>query len=212
MTTLTEVFQDGGFLVAELPGLASRRAGTLASGQNLNAGAVVSRVLTLGAATVVSSTGNGTVTVNAAVGEDAVEGVYRLLCVAAAANAGTFNLNAPDGSLIRQITVGGGAHASTHLSITIADGATDFIVGDNYTIAVTAGNYTVLAPAATDGTQIARGVLLEAVNATAAARPCVAVYKEAVLNSAEIVWPAGITSPQQTIATSQLADVGIILR
>lgn len=211
MTTKTETVHAGGFLVSELPGLMSRIKATLNSGQNLGAGTVLGRILSAAAAVAGTNTGTGAVTVGAAIGAATVPGIYKLLCVAAAANAGTFNFYAPDGTLIRQITVAGGAHVSDHLTITIAD-ATDFVVGDSFTIAVTEGDYEILTPASTTGQQIAAAILFAAVDATSADTPCALITNNAALNSGEITWPAGISAGNKAIATAQLAARGIVLR
>lgn len=214
MTTLTEGFHDGEFIVAELPGMLSRKAGTLNSGQaDLAAGTVLGQILSAGAATFVGTVGTrGAVTVSAAIGSKTVAGIYKIVCVAAASDAGTFNLYAPDGTLVRQITVGGGSTASDHLTLTIADGATDFSVGDTYTITVTAGDYEQLDTAATTGEQIAAAILFGAVDATSADKPCVVVYKTAAVNTDEITWPVGISDANKAIATATLAAAGIVLR
>ena len=44
MTTYTETLHAGGFITGELPDLLSRKTGSLASGQNLVAGAVLGKV------------------------------------------------------------------------------------------------------------------------------------------------------------------------
>jgi len=212
MTTLTETNHDGGFLCAELPDLLSRKAGTLNAGQNLLAGTIVAALLGAGAATAVGSpVGTGAVTVGA-LGADAMPGVYQLVCVAASSDAGTFNFYAPDGSLIRQITVGAGAAANTHIVITIAD-AQDYAVGDTYTITVTAGDFEALDPAEDDGAQIAAGVLFGDTDATDGDVACTVVYRDAAINSGEIVWPAAVTTAaQKNAAVAQLEARGITLR
>lgn len=213
MTVITETSHAGEALVAELPGFMSRKSGTVNSGQDLAAMAVVGQILTAGAATAVGSpTGNGVITVGAAIGSKTVPGTYKLVCVAAASNAGTFNFYAPDGTLVRQITVAGGATSSDHLTLTIADGATDFVAGDTYTIEVAAGDYSELDPDGTTGTQVAAGVLYAAVDATDADKACVVVDKFAVFNGDELVWPTGITTDEKALAVAQLAERNITLR
>lgn len=182
------------------------------SGQDLAAGTVLGRLLSAGAATAVGSpTGDGVITVGV-IGADAVEGVYTLTCMTAASDAGTFNFLAPDGSLIRQITVGGGAAANSHIVITIADGAADFVAGDTWTITVTGGDYEALDVAEDDGAQIAAGVLLDAVDASAADAPGVAVVRDAIVVLSLLAWPSGISAGNKAIALAQLAARGIIAR
>lgn len=208
MTVLTETTHTAEFLVAELLNLLSRRQGVLNTGNDLAAGAVLAEAHTAGAATAVGSPGgNGVITVGA-VGSAAQVGTYKLVCVAAASNAGTFNFYAPDGALIRQITVAGGAAANDHITLTIADGSNDFTVADTYTIAVSAGDYTVLVP----GTNAASAILYAAVDATSADAPCVVVDHDAAVVGSALVWPVGITDPQKTAAIAQLTARGFSLR
>ena len=74
------------------------------------------------------------------------------------------------------------------------------------------GKYKALDPAAADGSQSAAGILYDAVDASAADAEGVAVVRLAEVNSAELVWPAGITGGQKTTALGQLAALNIIAR
>lgn len=77
----------------------------------------------------------------------------------------------------------------------------------------TGGKYTVLAPAATNGSQNAAGILWAGVDASAADAPGVVLLRgPAIVNRHEIVWPEGATEAQITAATTALAALGIILR
>jgi Bacteriophage lambda head decoration protein D len=74
------------------------------------------------------------------------------------------------------------------------------------------GKYKALDPAAADGSQSAAGILYDAVDASAADAEAVAVVRLAEVNAAELVWPAGITAPQQATALGQLRALTIIAR
>lgn len=211
MPTLNETTHTGGFILSEANGNRSRENGVLKLGQKLLAGAILAQLLLAGAAVAGTNTGNGAVTVGA-IGPDARPGTYKLVCVAAASNAGTFNLIAPDGSLVREVTVGGGAAANDHVTVTIADGATDFVAGDSFTIAVTGSAYEVLDPAEDDGAQTAAGILYAAVDATDADTPCVVIVRDAEVNQHELLWPAGISDGNKASAIASLKAAGIILR
>ena len=64
-----------------------------------------------------------------------------------------------------------------------------------------------------DGSQVAVGILYDAVDASAADIDGVAIVRLAELNAAELVWPTGITPTEQTTALAQLALLpGIIVR
>lgn len=93
--------------------------------------------LTGAGAAVAGNTGNGTITAAPAVAAGSKVGAYRLTAIAAAANAGTFNFEDPDGVLIDTVTVGVAYTGGGIGPFTIADGATDFVVGDQFTITVT---------------------------------------------------------------------------
>lgn len=214
MTVLTDRSRNGGFLISELDDFRSRISAILNSGQNLFTGTVLGRLLTLPAngTAVAGNTGNGTVTVGAAVGKSTIIGQYLLVCVAASANAGTFNLYDPMGNHVRQITVGGGATVSPHLTITIADGGTDFVVGDSFTIDVTGGDFTQLSTAATTGAQIPAGILWHDTDASGGDTACVVIYKEAAVDTGDLVWPAGISQANKDAAIQSLFRAGIVLR
>lgn len=87
-------------------------------------------------AAVVGNTGGGTITAAPVVTPaDAKIGVYKAICIAAAAAAGTFLVSDPDGGVVGVATVGV-AFSGGGLAFTIADGAPDFAVGDAFTITV----------------------------------------------------------------------------
>ena len=100
---------------------------------------------TLGAATAAvkagGNTGNGTFTIDASTPTlaGAKPGVYRLRCIAAAANGGTFRLEDPDGIVLGDtVMAAGAATVSEHIRGALADGSSDFIVGDGFDITVPA--------------------------------------------------------------------------
>ncbi|MDH4319882.1 MAG: hypothetical protein OEV73_00135 [Desulfobulbaceae bacterium] len=84
------------------------------------------------------NTGNGTVT-GEAVGANAVAESWTLLCIAAAANGGTFSVIGSKSGRMADAEVGV-AYANGFVAFTINDGATDFVVGDKFTLAVTQAN------------------------------------------------------------------------
>ena len=101
----------------------------------------------------------------------------------------------------------------TRETVTIASGAGKLEPGTVLGKITTGGKYTGLAPAATNGSQTAAGILWAGVNASAADAPGVVVLRgPAIVNSHEIVWPDGATEVQITAATTALAALGIILR
>lgn len=65
--------------------------------------------------------------------------------------------------------------------------------------------YRAVQPGATDGSEVAAGILYAAVDATLAAQAGAAVVRLAEVNLLELVWPDGITGGQKTTALSELA-------
>ena len=70
-----------------------------------------------------------------------------------------------------------------------------------------------LDPSATDGSETAAGVLLEACEALNGDRPDgLIVARHAILADHALVWPVGITAPQKVTALSQLKALGLLVR
>ncbi|NUB12541.1 head decoration protein [Azospirillum brasilense] len=142
---------------------------TLLSGQVLARGSLLG-MITVGTATTsgAGNTGNGTITMDAStpVLAGAKVGIYTATCVAAASNGGTFRVEDPDGFVLGDVAVG--ATFSDDIKFVIADGATDFVVGDKFTITVAAGSgkYKLSAAAATDGSQDPVAILADHADAT----------------------------------------------
>jgi hypothetical protein len=86
--------------------------------------------------------------------------------------------------------------------------ATGTVVG----ILTASGKATQLAPAASDGSETAAGVLLLPVDASSGERPGVIIARHAICSAHGLVWPASITGPQKAAAISQLKSLGILVR
>lgn len=184
-------------LVAGDPARLLARSITLLSGQNLARGAVIGRqsaatVPTTGTADG-GNTGDGTMTSVAAGGTDLIAGTYTARCITAATNAGDFEIIDPDGDVVGIATVAV-AFTSDHLNLTINDGATDFAVGDKFTVAVASvDKYKLSLAAATDGSQVPDLILAEATDASAADVVTVA-YERGDFDENEIVLGTGHTA------------------
>ena len=101
----------------------------------------------------------------------------------------------------------------TRETVTLASGAGKLAPGTVLGKVTTGGKYTVLTPAATNGSQTAAGILWDKTDATDAdASGVVLVRGPAIANRQELVWPAAATEVQITTATTALAALGIILR
>lgn len=184
-------FSPDDLLVSGFP-LQSEKA-TILTGQNLTRGTLLGRVAgAIGAAAAVAgNTGNGTIGAVTA-GAGLKEGTYRLVCIEPATNAGKFAVEDPDGVVVGVATVA--VAFVGPLNFTIADGATDFVSGDSFTVAVALGTKHVKSlAAATDGSQVPRAVLAEDVDATAADKEAMA-YVVAGVNENALVYGTGHTA------------------
>jgi len=198
----------------------SRDEVVLAAGQaNILTGTVLGQqTLTGDLVTVVpagTNTGKGVLTLDAAspLLAGAQAGAYVAKCTVAAANGGTFQVFDPRGVSLGTIAVG--ATFATQVKFVIADGAPDFVVGDQFSIEVgpiAPATVVALNLAASDGSQNAAGVLLYNTDAAAGAVKTTMIAREAVLSSYGLTWPAGITEAQMDAAVAQLAAKGILIR
>lgn len=124
------------------------------------------------------NTGDGTVTLATVAAGQVVPivGAYNFECIEAITNGGVFKLVDPNGAVVDGyvlLTAGAGATTvveSAGLTFTVTDGATDFIVGDKFSLTVAADGDLV--PFATDGAggaQIPKAILTYEVTAAGAA-------------------------------------------
>lgn len=104
-----------------------------------------------------------------------------------------------------------GSHISVD-SIVVASGAGVLVAGTVLGKITASGKYTILAPAASDGSQTAAGILWDGLDATSADVPGVAVTRLAEVTAGELTYPGGITGPQKTAALASLAAAMVIAR
>lgn len=191
---------------------------TLLAGTNYPRGSVVGKITRAIAAVVpkVGNTGNGTVTGAALKGSSRI-GSYLATCIAAAANGGTFSVTAPDGTRLADAKVGT-AYVTDHITFTINDGATDFAVGDAFTIPVVAGSgkYHLVDKTAVDGSGDIDGntdadmvIVSEDTDATAADTAAPA-YQTGCFNKAALVFAAGTVAADYAAVLQQ--QFGIYLK
>lgn len=180
--------------------------------RSLTSGMVLSKV-TKGAAASTVVSGVDTITAAPTVGAAAKVGTYHLTCILAGA-AGKFIVEDPDGVNIGIATVG--TEFTTHLTFTIADASTHAVVGDQIIIVVAAGSGKWVQyneDGGSTGIDIPAGILLfnvTAPNGTDA--DGVAIVRDAVINSGQIVWPSSTESSEKTAALAVLKSLGIIAR
>ncbi len=206
---LTEKTRTGDFILSLGNGTVSLENGILNTGQDLEAGTVLGQLL--GATgTKISGTGDGTIGA-VAVGDDVEIGTYVLTGKTEASNAGTFSVRTPSGIFLPDLTVAA-AYTSTHISLTVADGAADWDTGDVIHVVVAPGDYEVLDPDEDDGAQVAAGILYASTNATDADVACVVVARLAEVKADALTWPDGISADEKAAAIAQLNARGIYLR
>jgi hypothetical protein len=206
------------FLISESSGNRSREQGTVLAGSGsaraLTAGMVVGKRLigAAGAATAFAgNTGNGVMGAITVTGP-AKRGGYKLIVITVVANAGNFLLFDPDGILVGKGAVAA-AFALGGVAFTLADGATDFAVGDGFDIAVSGGTDKYLQTdfAGTLGEQNAAGILMQDVSAADAVDNANGAFliRHAEVASAELVWIGGASAAQKAAALLQLNRLGI---
>ena len=215
MSTFTEPNNLKDFLVWESERYKSREEVTFASGETISLGEVVGKIAiscpTTGAAGG-DNTGASTCT-SVTAGAKAKIGTYTLTCVAEAAGAGTFTVVDPDGFSLPDATVGV-AYTNEHINFSLADDGEDSNLGDVYTIEITAGSgsYVEVDSTAVDGSQNAAGIAIDDYDASEAAKDGVAIVRDAIITTSNLVWPDAATDAQKTAWLAQLADLGIIER
>lgn len=134
---LTETTHAGGHILSESDGNRSRENGTIASGQDLAAGAVLGRITKVqssGAIPAIVGTGTGAMTA-LSFGPDVQVGVYAITLLATSATA-AYSVVAPDGTVLPNGAVGT-AYVSTHASFLISSAGT-MTIGDAYALTVVA--------------------------------------------------------------------------
>lgn len=217
MALVTEKNYIGDLVKWEEDAQYSREQITVASGAGVVAlGTVLGKLTasTVGAVTADGgNTGNG-VAGAATLGALAEIGTYTLTCITAATNAGVFEIKTPSGEQLADDLTVAVAYTSDHINLTIADGATDFAVGDKFTVAVSgSGKYVAANPTLVNGAQKAAAILLTEVDATSADATGVALVREAVVNRNQLTYDASInTAGERQTAVDELAAVGIIAR
>jgi hypothetical protein len=136
------------------------------------------------------NTGDGTCT--AVEGRRSLKvGVYTFTCITAVANGGVFSVIDPDSIALPNAVVGT-AYESDQIAFLLNDGATDFVVGDIFTVTTTISPRQVLLidKTATDGSSAPYGILAEDIDASASAEKAIA-YLEGQFNERQLTFASG---------------------
>lgn len=93
------------------------------------------------------------------------------------------------------------------------------LAGQNLVLGTVAGMVTAtgkvkrIDPSATDGSQVAAGVIIQSIDATAGDGPDgLLIARHAIVADHALVWPSGITTAEKTAAIAQLKNLGILVR
>lgn len=215
---LQEWWHNGGFMVSEAPGHQSRDQILLTGGQLVLAGTVLGQISTSNsspaatAAAGATNVGNGTLTIGTQPQAGFTPaGVFTVTLTAPTVFSvtGPNNFNNVDQPV-------GTAFDADGMVFTVAAGSKAFAAGDSFSITVTSpgttGQWRPLNPTASDGSQVAAGVLFATKDVTAGPKPALGVVRMAEVNGSELIWPAGITPTQQAAAVSQLAQAHLLVR
>jgi len=171
-------------------------------------------------ATAGTNTGNGAIGTVTATGK-AQRGTYTIRIIEAATNAGNFTVSDPSGAVIGNGTVA--VAYSNQLGFTLADGATDFVVGDSWTVEVVGDyKYKQVEATATDGSAVARAIYISAndgsfststIAATTDTSVIALVRGAAIVGKETLTYGASIdTTAEKTKLYSELEAIGIICR
>lgn len=185
-------------------------------------GTVLGKTLVSGSAAAVAggaNTGNGTMG-SITVSSHAKVGQYVLRITVASSNAGAFELLNSNGSVVGTGNVAS-AFVGAGLAFTLADGATDFIVGDTFVITVTGTEkYKILENTASDGSAAFAGIYIGASNGLGIDTSVAATTDTTVLileRGPALVAKEGLTlgasintAAEKAALYAQMAAVGII--
>lgn len=167
-----------------------------------------STTITAAGATIAAYSGNtsgsGTIA-SVALSAGAKAGAYKVTMIEPATNAGTFMVEDPDGKFVGRGTVAV-AFSAGGLAFTVTD-ATDYVAGDGFTITVggNTGNHVAYSDAATDGSDVAVGILYAAVADGTSEQRAVLIARDAEVQQSEL-------TGYDAAAKVDLAAVGIIVR
>jgi hypothetical protein len=222
MPVFVEGRHPGEAIIAEGNGDISRENIIVAASQTIDANGLVARKAVPASitATVTPNDGNttdsGVLTMaDPAVSAKVKDGVYKVTCIEPAADAGTFQIEGPAGTMV------GIAHAGEpfdgEIKFTIGVGEADFVAGDGFEVEVqaVAEHYEHVAfdPVGTDGSEVPVGVSIYPVMTGAGqTKKASAISRLATLNGQNVAWPDDITDAQKADAVQALAARNIIVR
>lgn len=217
-TNFTEGRHAAEFVIFEGAMSYSRDNLVIGASQDFQAGRVLARLAVAAGvelAQAFAGTGDGVLTfADPAVNAKVKDGVYKAVCIAAATDGGRFRVEDPDGRHIGDAVVG--AAFNKEIKFTIADGATDFAVGDEFSITVTANaddfQYVAHDPDASDGSEVAAAIALyPAKTGVGETAKIAGIVRHSRVNANLIIWKTGATAAQIADGKQALAEADIIV-
>jgi hypothetical protein len=219
MTVLTETARPGEAIMSEGMRSISRENLTIAASQTILANALLAKLGVASGVTVAQSfagIGNGVLTMaNPNSNTRIKDGNYTVVFIEPTTNLGTFEVVDPNGDLVGTGVVG--TAFNKEIKFTIADGSTDFVAGDTFTLAVTTEDvdfqWVNFDPTATDGSEVPAAYSIYACTTGAGeTKKTAGLVRMCELNGNCIAWPSGITDAQRVDAIQALASNNIIVR
>lgn len=95
--------------------------------------------------------------------------------------------------------------------VTVASGQ-NLAIGTIVGVVTSDGKIAALDPSASDGSEVAAGVLCESVDTVSGDATSWIIARHAIVSEDGIVWPDGITAGQLAVALSELKTLGILVR
>ena len=200
---------DGEYVIGEDNRLMSREQILLAiTAVPIKSGTILGKItegaVTLTPAAVAGNTGNGTMNVPTA-DADTNAGRFRVEFYAAT----KFNVINPAGIIVGKGTTG--VAFDGPINFTITAGGTPFAVGDAFTVDVAIASANQWAPlnlTATNGGEIAKGILFLAKPISTGTQRAVAHVRNTRANGRKLIFPTGATTDQKSAIIAQLAGMG----
>lgn len=222
MTVITEEIRRAGWYLGESAALnlINEAITVLDDSGIVHPGTVLGKVIVESEAAALegnaANTGTFVLDVDDPVLAEAMPGIYKLRCIATATNGGTFRLTAPDGTIVGDFTISGGAGGTaavnSHIKGVITDAATDFSAGEGFDISVGPGvKYGPHDPDAVNGLNVAAAILYAKVDATDNDAPGVATVRgPATIAKGNLTFKTGITDAAKAAALAALKNNGMI--
>lgn len=221
MSYITQAVAAASFIISEGPGKISRGVGVIAPSQDFEAGQVLGRIANSTGVTVSkaadagNTSGSGDLTLaSPAYSSRVKEGDYSVTMETVVSNGGKFRVEDPSGVHVGDATVG--VAFNKEIKFTIAD-ATDFAIGDKFTVTVSIGDggvqYKAWNEDATDGSEVAAAISIYAVKTDGSSTHPSAIFeRQGEVNGKQLTFSATATDAEKANAVDQLARAGIIVR